>query len=238
MSRPGALVTGSARGIGQGIALGLARAGYDVAVHYRSSRADAEATCAELQSLGAQAVALEADFTDLAAAAALVREAYERLGSLAVLVNNVGNYLHTPLAELTHQQWRDVLATNLDATFATCQAAVPLMREAGGGRIVNLGYAGSQAVVGRPNIVAYAISKTGVVLLTKAIARAEAGNGITANVVAPGVIETSRTKPTNEIPSGRVGHIDEVVGAVLYFLSPEAEYVTGQVLEVAGGWNL
>jgi NAD(P)-dependent dehydrogenase (short-subunit alcohol dehydrogenase family) len=103
---------------------------------------------------------------------------------------------------------------------------------------VNLGYAGSQALVGRPDIVAYAIAKTGVVLLTKAIARAEAGNGITANVVAPGVIETSRTKPTNEIPAGRVGRVEEVVGAVLYFLSPEAEYVTGQVLEVAGGWNV
>ena len=135
-------------------------------------------------------------------------------------------------------EWRDVLATNLDATFATCHAALPLMRAAGGGRIVNLGYAGAQALVGRPSMVAYAIAKTGVMLLTKAIARAEAAHGITANVVAPGVIESSRTKPTHEIPAGRVGRIDEVVGAVLYFLSPEAEYVTGQVLEVSGGWNV
>jgi len=150
----------------------------------------------------------------------------------------VGNYVYTPLAELTLEEWRDVLATNLDATFATCQAVLPIMRAAGGGRIVNIGYAGSQALVGRPDIAPYAIAKTGVVLLTKAIARAEAGNGITANVVAPGVIETSRTKPTSEIPAGRVGRIEEVVGAVLYFFSPDAEYVTGQVLEVAGGWNM
>jgi len=238
MSRPGALVTGSARGIGRGIAVGLAREGYDIAVHYRTSRAAAEATCAELEALGSRAIALEADLTDLDAGTGLVDEARERLGSLSVLVNNVGNYVYTPLAELTLEEWRDVLATNLDATFATCQAVLPIMRAAGGGRIVNIGYAGSQALVGRPDIAPYAIAKTGVVLLTKAIARAEAGNGITANVVAPGVIETSRTKPTSEIPAGRVGRIEEVVGAVLYFFSPDAEYVTGQVLEVAGGWNM
>jgi NAD(P)-dependent dehydrogenase (short-subunit alcohol dehydrogenase family) len=238
VSRPGALVTGSARGIGRGIAVGLARAGYDVAVHYRTSAAEAEITRAEAESLGARAIRLQADLTDLEAAGELVQEAYEQLGGLSVLVNNVGNYVYTPLDELTLEEWRDVLATNLDATFATCRSALPLMREAGGGRIVNLGYAGAQSLVARPNLVAYAIAKTGVVLLTKAIARAEAAHGITANVVAPGVIETSSTKPLQEIPMGRAGRVEEVVAAVLYFLSPEAEYVTGQVLEVAGAWNL
>ena len=238
MSRGAALVTGSATGIGRGIVLALARDGYDVCVHYRRSEAEAEATRAEAEALGVSAITLQADVTDPEAAAALVRAAHERLGGLAVLANNVGNYLYKPLDELTVEEWDDVLATNLDAAFATCRAAVPLMRAAGGGRIVNLGYAGAQSLVGRPNLAAYAIAKTGVVLLTKAIARAEAGNGITANVVAPGVIETSRTKPLREIPAGRVGTIDEVAAAVLYFVSPEAEYVTGQVLEVAGGWNL
>jgi NAD(P)-dependent dehydrogenase (short-subunit alcohol dehydrogenase family) len=112
------------------------------------------------------------------------------------------------------------------------------MRAGGGGRIVNLGYAGAQNLVARPGLVAYAIAKTGVVLLTKAIARAEAENGITANVVAPGVIETSATKPLREVPAGREGTVEEVVRAVLTFVSPDAAYVTGQVLEVAGGWNL
>ena len=103
---------------------------------------------------------------------------------------------------------------------------------------MNLGYAGAQNLVARPNLVAYGIAKTGVTLLTKAIARAEAGNGITANVVAPGVIESSRTLPLREIPIGRPGRVEEVASAVLYFVSAEADYVTGQVLEVAGGWNL
>ena len=234
----GALVTGSARGIGRGIVLALAAAGHDVAVHYRQSADEAEATRAEAEALGVSAVALQAELTDRAAAQALVAEAHARLGDLFVLVNNVGNYLHKPLADVSLEEWDDVLATNLDATFVTCRTAVPLMRATGGGRIVNLGYAGAQQLVGRPNQTAYAIAKTGVVLLTKAIARAEAANGITANVVAPGVIESSATKPLGEVPAGREGRIDEVVAAVRYFVSPEAAYVTGQVLEVAGGWNL
>ena len=238
MSRGGALVTGSATGIGRGIALALASEGYDIAVHYRRSGAEAEATRSELEALGVKAITLQADVTDSGAAAMLVQEAHARLGSLAALVNNVGNYVYGPLDELSTEEWEDVFATNLDATFATCRAAVQLMRADGGGRIVNLGYAGAQNLVARSNLTAYAIAKTGVVLLTKAIARAEAGNGITANVVAPGVIENSATKPLREIPAGREGRIEEVAAAVVYFLSPEAAYVTGQVLEVAGGWNL
>ena len=233
-----ALVTGSATGIGRGIALALAREGHDVAVHYRRSAEEAEATRAEAESYGVRAIVLQADLDDRGAARSLVHEANERLGRLSILVNNVGNYLYKPFDEVTDGEWDDVLATNLSATFATCQAAIPLLRKAGGGRIVNLGYAGSQSLVARPNLVAYAIAKTGVVLLTKAIARDEAANGITANVVAPGVIENSATKPLHEIPAGREGRTDEVAAAVLYFVSPEAAYVTGQVLEVSGGWNV
>jgi NAD(P)-dependent dehydrogenase (short-subunit alcohol dehydrogenase family) len=238
MSVGAALVTGSAGGIGRGIALALAGEGYDVAVHYRSSASEAEETRRAAEALGVQAVVLEADLRDRVAAAALVHEADGRLGGLDVLVNNVGNYVYSPLDELGLDAWDDVLETNLDATFITCREAVPLMRAAGGGRIVNLGYAGAQSLAARPSLAAYAIAKTGVLLLTKAIARAEAANGITANVVAPGVIETSRTMPLAEIPAGRPGRVDEVVAAVLYFVSPAAAYVTGQTLEVAGGWNL
>ena len=233
-----ALVTGSSAGIGRGIALALARAGHDVAVHYRRSEVEAEATRAEAESHGVRAITLQADLADREAARRLVLDAHERLGGLSVLVNNVGSYLYKPFEEITDEEWDDVFATNLGAAFATCQAALPLLRAGGGGRIVNLGYSGAQDLVARPKHVPYVIAKTGVVLLTKAIARAEAANGITANVVAPGVIESSATKPLHEIPAGREGLVDEVAAAVLYFVSPEAAYVTGQVLEVAGGWNL
>lgn len=238
MSAGGALVTGSAGGIGRGIVLALAAEGYDVAVHYRTSAEEAESTRAEAAALGVHAVTVQGDLTDPDRAAGVVREAHAGLGSLAILVNNVGNYVFKPLVELEPNEWDDMLASNLSTAFATSQAAIPLMRTAGGGRIVNLGYAGAQHLVARPSLAAYGIAKTGVILLTKAIAKAEAANGITANVVAPGVIENSRTQPLAEIPAGRVGRIGEVAAAVVYLVSPEAEYVTGQVLEVAGGWNV
>ena len=236
--RRAALVTGAARGIGRGIALALAAAGHDVAVHYRSSRVEAEAVCAEAAALGVAAVALQADLSDRSAARRLVTDAQARLGRLDVLVNNVGNYVYAPFDELTDAQWDDMLESNLSATFATCQAALPLMRAQGYGRIVNLGYAGAQQLVARPNLVAYAIAKTGVIVLTRSIARAEAAHGITANVVSPGVIENSLTQPTREVPAGRVGLVEEVSRSVVFLAAEQSAYVTGQVVEVAGGWNL
>jgi 3-oxoacyl-[acyl-carrier protein] reductase len=238
LSAGGALVTGAARGIGRGIALALAEDGYDIAVHYRTSAAEADAVCAEARELGVRAVAIQGDLTDEETVVRVVAEADEQLGPLRALVNNVGNYVYKPLDALTVAEWDDMLDSNLRTTFLTCRAAVPLLRSTGRGRIVNLGYAGAGNLVARPGLTAYAIAKTGVVLLTKAVAQLEAGNGITANVVAPGVIENSDGKPLGEIPAGRVGTIDEVAAAVRYLVSPAADYVTGQVIELAGGWNL
>lgn len=237
MSAP-ALVTGAAHGLGRAAVLALAREGHDVAIHYRRSRREAEAVRSEAEALGVRAVTVAGDLTDLDRASAVVSEAHEQLGGLAVLVNNVGNYVFRPLDELAFHEWEDMLGSNLSATFATCRTAVPLMRERGGGRIVNLGFAGAQNLVARPSIAAYAIAKTGVILLTKAIAKAEAKHGITANVVAPGVMENSTSLPHTEIPAGRPGRVDEAAAAILYLVSPAADYVTGQVLEIAGGWNL
>jgi 3-oxoacyl-[acyl-carrier protein] reductase len=238
VSLGGALVTGSARGIGRGIALALAEDGYDVAVHFRGSRDEAAAVRTEIEQLGVRSSTVQGDLTDAARAAAVVEEAAEAVAPLRVLVNNVGNYVHRPLDELTVAEWDEMIDSNLRATFVTCRTAMPLLRAAGGGRIVNLGYAGAGNLVARPSVAAYVIAKTGVILLTKAIAAAEAGARITANVVAPGVIENSDSKPEGEIPALREGTVAEVAAAVRYLVSPAAEYVTGQVLEVAGGWNL
>lgn len=237
--RPAALVTGSAKGIGKAIALALAADGYDVMIHYRRSRAEADGVVEAATALGAHAVAAQADVTDESEARGLVDAAHSLFGRLDALVNNVGNYHHGPLADLSGEVWREMFASNLDATFYTCQRAVPYLRLApNGGRIVNLGYAGAELIKARPSIVAYGIAKTGVILYSKALALAEAKNGITVNVVSPGVIENSVTKPLHELPMDRVGRLDEVVGAVRYFLSPAADYVTGTTLEVAGAWNV
>jgi len=232
-----ALVTGASHGIGRGIALGLAGEGFDVVVHYRSSRDAAEETARLARELGVRATTARADVTDALAAERLVVEAHETFGGLGVLVNNVGNYVHKSWLETSVEEWRDMLDSNFSASFYTCRAAVPLMRPRGFGRIVNIGYAGAEHLLARPGIVPYAAAKSGVLALTRAIAKTEAGRGISANVVAPGVIETSVTQPTREIPAGRVGTVQEVVEAVLFFVRA-SDYVTGQVLDVAGGWNL
>jgi 3-oxoacyl-[acyl-carrier protein] reductase len=233
-----ALVTGSARGIGRGVALALAEAGYSVAIHYRSSGDQAEQTRREVQGFGVNAIALQADLTDSTQAEKLVLDAAKQLGSLGVLVNNVGNYKKGTLTEMSLEDWHEMFDTNLHSSFYTCRAAIPVMRSQGFGRIVNFGYAGANSLISRPRTTAYVIAKTGVTLMTKAIAATEIQHGITANVIAPGVIENSVSQPLADIPAARLGRIDEVSSAVLYFLSDQARYVTGQTLEVAGGWNL
>ncbi|WP_034386262.1 bifunctional dihydropteridine reductase/dihydrofolate reductase TmpR [Deinococcus sp. YIM 77859] len=234
-----ALVTGAARGIGRALALALAAEGYAVAVHYRNSAADAQETARLCGEWGVPTTTLQADLTNSAQARQLVREAHTAFPGrgLAVLVNNVGNYVHKPLLETSDAEWADMLASNLTATFATCQEAAPLMREAGFGRIVNLGYAGARHLIARPGIVPYAIAKAGVLHLSHALGKVLAGSGVSVNVVSPGVIETSVSQPLREIPAGRVGTVQELVDAALYFVRA-SDYVTGQELEVAGGWNL
>ncbi|HET9026116.1 MAG TPA: bifunctional dihydropteridine reductase/dihydrofolate reductase TmpR [Trueperaceae bacterium] len=237
--RPAALVTGSAKGIGKAILLALAADGYDVMVHYRRSQSEAEAVVETATGLGAHAVAVAADVTVEAQARGLVDAAYSLFGRLDVLVNNVGDYHHGPLADLSSEVWHAMLDSSLNSTFYTCQRAVPYLRLAPrGGRIVNIGYAGAELVKARPGIVAYGIAKTGVILYSKALALTEASSGVTVNVVSPGVIENSISSPLQELPMGRVGRLDEIVGAVRYFISPAADYVTGTTLEVAGGWNV
>jgi 3-oxoacyl-[acyl-carrier protein] reductase len=235
---PSALVTGSAKGIGKAILLALAQNGYDVAVHYRSSLSEAKTVADEAASYGVKTTLLQADITKPEEAKNLVRQAHGAFGRLDVLVNNVGHYHKGPLNELTNDNWHEMLDSNLNAVFYTCQAAVPFMQRQQGGSIVNIGFAGAENLIARPRTVAYVIAKTGVLLYSKALAKSEAAHNITVNVVSPGVIENSVSQPIEDIPMKRTGIFEELVSAVMYFLSPEARYVTGTNLQVAGGWNL
>lgn len=234
-----ALVTGAARGMGRALAVALAHAGFNVVVHYRSSRTDAQETARQCQQPGVKATILQADVSQPAQARELVHAAHAAFpGSpLAVLVNNVGNYLNKPLLTVTDNDWADMLGSNLTATFMTCQAAAPLMHGRGWGRIVNLGYAGARNLVARPDIAPYVIAKQGVLTLTRSLALELAGSGVSVNLVSPGVMETSVSQPLHEIPAGRTGTVPELVSAALYFIHA-SDYVTGQEIEVSGGWNL
>ncbi|MDX2005638.1 MAG: bifunctional dihydropteridine reductase/dihydrofolate reductase TmpR [Meiothermus sp.] len=231
-----ALVTGSAKGIGRAILLALAGRGFDVAVHYRRSEAEAEQTRLEAERLGVRAVKLRADVTEPTEAQALVDKAVETLGGLGVLVNNVGDYLKKPVDRFSAEEWRAMLDSNLNAPFFLSQAALPHLVGGGGGRVVNLGFAGAQNLIARPNIAAYAAAKAGLIVYSKSLAVQVAARGVTVNVVAPGVAENSVSKPLEEIPAGRLAGLDELAGAVLFFV--DNPYLTGQVLEVAGGFNL
>jgi len=233
-----ALVTGSARGIGRTLALGLARRGFDVAVHYHRSRREAEQVAAAIRRSGRRAVTVAADLTDPEQAALAVERAASFLGGLSVLINNVGDYLYKPIEVLSADEWRYVIDSNLNSAFYTTQAALPYLQRAGWGRIVFIGYAGAGQMVAKPHITPYFIAKTGLILYARALAKRLAGRGVTVNVVSPGIAKNSMTQPLEEVPMGRAAELEEVEGAVAYFLSPEADYVTGQVLEVAGGWNL
>ncbi|WP_135256852.1 bifunctional dihydropteridine reductase/dihydrofolate reductase TmpR [Thermus caldilimi] len=231
-----ALVTGSAKGIGRAILLALAKEGFHVVVHYRTSEGLAEATRLEAEALGVKALKVRADLTREEEVLTLVEEVRYHLGGIGILVNNVGDYLYKPIEEVSLEEWRWILDSNLTSTFLLTQKILPLMVAQGYGRIVNLGYAGAGNLLARPHITPYAIAKTGVILYTKAIAKRFAQVGITANVVAPGVAENSVSQPLQEIPMARLALLEEIARAVLFFV--REPYVTGQVLEVAGGWNL
>lgn len=234
--RRAALVTGSSKGIGRAILLALAAKGFDVAVHYRNSEAEAEATRLEAERLGIRAVKLKADVTKLDQARSLIHTVASELGGPHVLVNNVGDYIKKPIDETSPEEWHTMLDSNLNAPFYLTQAAIPHMAEAGWGRVVSIGFAGAQNLIARTGIAPYVIAKTGVILYSKALGKRLASRGITVNVVAPGIAETSVSKPVEDVPMGRLATVDELAQAVLFFV--EHEYLTGQVMEVAGGWNL
>lgn len=235
---PTALITGSAKGMGKAMALALAKDGYDVAIHYLNSREAANSTAEKAGQAGVKAMIFQADLRKQEEAKKLITDVHKHFGSLEVLINNVGNYHKSKLSELESRDWQEMLNSNLNSSFYCSQAALPIMRENRFGRIINFGFAGSEYISAKPSIVAYQIAKTGVIIYSKALAKEEAKNGITVNVISPGVIETSISKPLTEIPMQRLGKVAEIVAAMRYFLSDVANYTTGTTLEIAGGWNL
>lgn len=240
-----AVVTGGTRGIGRGIALGLAREGAKIALVYRANKAAAQMALRELQAVGADCVAVETDITQHARAEQLVKTVADRYGRIDVLVNNVGDFRWGTLAESPVDEWTSIFTSNVTTVFYMCRAALPLMRKGRWGRIVNLGAVGAERAFGQAKISAYAAAKAAVVAMSRSLALEEAKNGITVNVVNPSSIdekdltlEEARKLKDARYPIGRPPTVDDVAAAVSFFASEEAEYVTGQVVNVSGGWML
>lgn len=237
-----ALVTGSSRGIGAGIIKALGQRGARCVVNYVADADDRNKTDAEsvAESLG-DALIVECDVGDAAEVQAMMSRIETDCGGLDILVNNAGILRDRTIRKMTEDEWEDVLRVNLTGVFHCIQHALSLLRA--GGRIVNLAsVSGQLGLFGQAN---YAASKAGVIALTKVAARELARHQITVNAVAPGFIETEMTRDLPEsvkqqalaaVPVGRFGEIADVVNAALFLCSTDAAYITGQVLNVNGGY--
>lgn len=232
-----ALVTGAAKRIGRSIAQRLAGAGARVAVNYRQSASEAAATVRDIQAGGGEAFFVQADVTNGEQVRAMCAEVEKRWGRLDILVNNAGTFSAGPLAELTEAQWDEMLAANLKSQFLCAQAAAPLMKRQGRGRIINLSSIGG--LLPWPKYMHYCVSKAGVIMLTRCLARALAPE-ITVNSVAPGTIQFPGELPDEDFirraPLGKTGTGDDIAEAVLFLA--QSDFITGQVLVVDGGRTL
>jgi len=235
-----ALVTGAGRNIGRAIALALAEGGAAVAVNTRKSREDAEKVVQEIRAAGGQAELYMADIADGAAVRAMVDGIVKRFGRVDFLVLNASVRSEKPFLEMTYDEWRVPLSITLDGAFHCAKACVPEMVKAGGGAIVTLG--GMVSLSGAARRIHGSVAKHGLVGFTRGIARELAPQGIRANCIAPGTMNTVRASDRTArpdvskiIPLGRMGESEEIATTVRFLCGPGASYITGQTIHVNGG---
>jgi 3-oxoacyl-[acyl-carrier protein] reductase len=240
-----AWVTGGSKGIGRATSMGLAERGCNVVVHYNSSEDDAREVAERVEAYGRDALLARGDVTSSEDVGRIAREIEDRYGHLDILVNNAGSMVERlTLAEMSEEVWDRVMEVNLKSVYLCSQAALPMMKRRGKGRIINMSSVSARSG-GSPSSVAYATAKGGVSTLTRAMAKELAPDGILVNAVAPGRIDTpfhdeftpdeKREEAAQGILLGREGTAEEVVGVVLFLASSYSDYVVGEVLEVNGG---
>jgi 3-oxoacyl-[acyl-carrier protein] reductase len=235
-----AIITGASRGIGRAIALALAAEGANVVVNYASSSDAAQQVVAEITDAGGNAIALQADISQLEQVEALLNNTLEKFSRVDVLVNNAGITRDTLLLRMKPEDWQAVINLNLTGVFFCTRAVSKVMLKQRSGRIINIASVAGQ--MGNPGQANYSAAKAGVIGFTKTVAKELASRGITVNAVAPGFIATDMTSELKSeeilkyIPLGRYGQPEEVAGMVRFLAADSAAaYITGQVFNVDGG---
>lgn len=239
-----ALITGGARGIGRTIAISLAERGWAVAICYRKSEAEANATLAAIQQKGVDGLAIQCDVSDPEAAAKLVQKIEKKWGRIDALINGAGPYHRVNLFDETIAGWHEMFDNNLHPVFYLSRAVAAGMKARQWGRIINFSMANADQLIGQPFVTAHYIAKVGVLVLTKTLAKMLASEGITVNAISPGVID-SGSVPHEElshisqtIPSGYIGTPGDIAAVVNFLLTDEARYVNGANIHVSGGWGI
>jgi len=233
-----ALVTGSSRGIGRAIALRLADDVGTVVVHFKQDQKNAEETVRSIKSKDASTGMFSADLTDREGTIKLIDEVKRTFGKIDILVNNFGPIIVKDWDKFSDEEWDAIIRSNLHSARWAMEAVLPEMREQKWGRIINLGYNRVEEISAFMTITPYAVAKTGLLILTRTAAKNEAPNGITVNMVSPGLIEGGVLPQNKKVPIGRTGTPQDVAAAVGFLCSEKAGYITGANLVVAGGWKL
>lgn len=237
-----ALITGSAKGIGKAIALRLAKDNYNIAVNYNGSKELAKETANECIALGVDSIVVKADVSDNQEVKSMIDEIMDKYGRIDCLVNNSGITKDNLILRMKEEDFDSVIAINLKGTYNTIKYVSPIMLKQRFGNIINI--SSVAGIIGNIGQVNYAASKSGVIGITKTIAKELAPRGIRCNAVAPGFIETDMTsvlstdvleKIMNSIPLQKAGKPSDVANAVSFLASDESSYITGQVIKVDGG---
>jgi 3-oxoacyl-[acyl-carrier protein] reductase len=239
-----ALITGGARGIGRAVAANLARCGWNIALCYRTSAAEAAEVADQAQAAGVKALAVQCDVSDANAAAAMVARIEKEWGRIDALINSAGPYHRIDVLKETVEGWHAMFDNNLHPIFYLSRAVLPGMMARRWGRIVNFSMANADQMIAQPNLTAHYIAKMGVLVLTRTLARVAAADGVTVNAISPGFIDTG-SAPQEElatmakrIPAGYVGSVDDAVATVRFLLSDEARYVNGTNVHLSGAWGI
>ncbi len=237
-----ALVTGANAGLGQGVALALAKAGADIAI---ASRQPASETAALVRALGRRCVELRADLTSIEPIPGMIETTLSELGRLDILVNNAGTIRRADSVDFSEQDWDDVMNVNLKSAFFLCQAAGRHFIANGGGKIINI--ASMLSFQGGIRVPSYTASKSGIAGITRLLANEWGGKGVNVNAIAPGYMVTDNTAPLradadrskailDRIPAGRWGEASDLDGAAVFLASRASDYVNGAIIPVDGGW--